>query len=92
VERNSLLLKVMKLLFIQSVHIIRKIFRYSCTYYGSRLYNILSFFCRKLMFVTIMQFIFSTALDGKIKAWLYDNLGSRVVQGSYSKFVINTSS
>ncbi|GMH17690.1 hypothetical protein Nepgr_019531 [Nepenthes gracilis] len=24
------------------------------------------------------QFIFSTALDGKIKAWLYDNLGSRV--------------
>lgn len=26
----------------------------------------------------IMQFIFSTALDGKIKAWLYDNLGSRV--------------
>ncbi|KVI06053.1 CTLH, C-terminal LisH motif-containing protein [Cynara cardunculus var. scolymus] len=23
-------------------------------------------------------FIFSTALDGKIKAWLYDNLGSRV--------------
>lgn len=26
----------------------------------------------------IVQFIFSTALDGKIKAWLYDNLGSRV--------------
>lgn len=25
-----------------------------------------------------MQFIFSTALDGKIKAWLYDNVGSRV--------------
>ncbi|KAL8464583.1 hypothetical protein ACS0TY_034186 [Phlomoides rotata] len=25
-----------------------------------------------------IQFIFSTALDGKIKAWLYDNLGSRV--------------
>lgn len=25
-----------------------------------------------------MQFIFSTALDGKIKAWLYDNMGSRV--------------
>ncbi|PQQ15737.1 topless-related protein 4 [Prunus yedoensis var. nudiflora] len=24
------------------------------------------------------QFIFSTAVDGKIKAWLYDNLGSRV--------------
>lgn len=24
------------------------------------------------------QFIFSTATDGKIKAWLYDNLGSRV--------------
>ncbi|KAK2975895.1 hypothetical protein RJ640_000837 [Escallonia rubra] len=25
-----------------------------------------------------IQFIFSTALDGEIKAWLYDNLGSRV--------------
>ncbi|KAF1882284.1 hypothetical protein Lal_00038930 [Lupinus albus] len=24
------------------------------------------------------QFIFSTAFDGKIKAWLYDNMGSRV--------------
>ena len=29
-------------------------------------------------FCVIFQFIFSTALDGKIKAWLYDNLGSRV--------------
>lgn len=27
---------------------------------------------------SIAQFIFSTATDGKIKAWLYDNLGSRV--------------
>ncbi|KAJ6974217.1 hypothetical protein D5086_024031 [Populus alba] len=25
-----------------------------------------------------IQFIFSTAVDGKIKAWLYDNIGSRV--------------
>ncbi|CAN6450976.1 unnamed protein product [Victoria cruziana] len=25
-----------------------------------------------------VQFIFSTALDGKIKAWLYDNMGSRI--------------
>ncbi|KAF3541577.1 hypothetical protein F2Q69_00024917 [Brassica cretica] len=25
-----------------------------------------------------IQFIFSTAIDGKIKAWLYDNMGSRV--------------
>lgn len=25
-----------------------------------------------------LQFIFSTAVDGKIKAWLYDNMGSRV--------------
>ncbi|XP_030957790.1 topless-related protein 3 [Quercus lobata] len=25
-----------------------------------------------------IQFIFSTACDGKIKAWLYDNMGSRV--------------
>jgi len=29
-------------------------------------------------FVFMCQFIFSTAVDGKIKAWLYDNLGSRV--------------
>lgn len=29
-------------------------------------------------FVFYMQFIFSTAIDGKIKAWLYDNMGSRV--------------
>ncbi|KAJ8772012.1 hypothetical protein K2173_027189 [Erythroxylum novogranatense] len=26
----------------------------------------------------MIQFIFSTAVDGKIKAWLYDNIGSRV--------------
>lgn len=26
----------------------------------------------------VLQFIFSTALDGKIKAWLYDHMGSRV--------------
>jgi len=26
----------------------------------------------------LVQFIFSTATDGKIKAWLYDNIGSRV--------------
>jgi len=25
-----------------------------------------------------LQFVFSTAIDGKIKAWLYDNAGSRV--------------
>lgn len=30
------------------------------------------------LFCFALQFIFSTALDGKIKAWLYDNLGSRV--------------
>lgn len=41
--------------------------------------------CRSLLrscdgydFPAVLQFIFSTALDGKIKAWLYDNLGSRV--------------
>lgn len=28
--------------------------------------------------MTGAQFIFSTATDGKIKAWLYDHLGSRV--------------
>lgn len=31
-----------------------------------------------VMISVLFQFIFSTALDGKIKAWLYDNLGSRV--------------
>lgn len=30
------------------------------------------------LFIITLQFIFSTAIDGKIKAWLYDNLGSRV--------------
>ncbi|KAK9060713.1 hypothetical protein SSX86_021419 [Deinandra increscens subsp. villosa] len=29
-------------------------------------------------FKETIQFIFSTATDGKIKAWLYDNMGSRV--------------
>ncbi|KAI7729674.1 hypothetical protein M8C21_004456, partial [Ambrosia artemisiifolia] len=29
-------------------------------------------------FKETIQFIFSTAIDGKIKAWLYDNVGSRV--------------
>ncbi|XP_076921125.1 topless-related protein 4-like [Bidens hawaiensis] len=29
-------------------------------------------------FKETVQFIFSTATDGKIKAWLYDNIGSRV--------------
>lgn len=31
----------------------------------------------KVVIITL-QFIFSTAIDGKIKAWLYDNMGSRV--------------
>lgn len=31
-----------------------------------------------LISLHILQFIFSTATDGKIKAWLYDNVGSRV--------------
>lgn len=30
------------------------------------------------LILVCMQFIFSTAIDGKIKAWLYDSLGSRV--------------
>ena len=39
----------------------------------------LSFFMQFIFFSFFtMQFIFSTALDGKIKAWLYDNVGSRV--------------
>ncbi|KAJ0009678.1 hypothetical protein Pint_32974 [Pistacia integerrima] len=31
-----------------------------------------------LVFNSTFQFIFSTAIDGKIKAWPYDNMGSRV--------------
>ncbi|KAJ0078298.1 hypothetical protein Patl1_36947 [Pistacia atlantica] len=31
-----------------------------------------------LVFNSTFQFIFSTAVDGKIKAWPYDNMGSRV--------------
>ncbi|WVZ23429.1 hypothetical protein V8G54_001973, partial [Vigna mungo] len=33
-----------------------------------------------------IQFIFSTTLDGKIKAWLYDNLGSRVDYDNLESF------
>ncbi|XP_075523439.1 topless-related protein 1-like isoform X1 [Primulina tabacum] len=33
-----------------------------------------------------IQFIFSTASDGKIKAWLYDNLGSRVDYDAPGRF------
>ncbi|KAG8096737.1 hypothetical protein GUJ93_ZPchr0013g34568 [Zizania palustris] len=35
-------------------------------------------YAREPASVCCTHFIFSTALDGKIKAWLYDNLGSRV--------------
>lgn len=36
-------------------------------------------FCYEVVtFSKSLQFIFSTAVDGKIKAWLYDNVGSRV--------------
>lgn len=31
-----------------------------------------------LMYAFMRQFIFSTSVDGKIKAWLYDNLGPRI--------------
>lgn len=34
--------------------------------------------CFVIPFYFLLQFIFSTAVDGKIKAWLYDNMGSRV--------------
>ncbi|WVZ16915.1 hypothetical protein V8G54_009897 [Vigna mungo] len=61
-EQNNIPLKVMRLQFILSVHIIKKTFRYMLT----------------LIPNGKMLFIFSTTLDGKIKAWLYDNLGSRV--------------
>lgn len=32
----------------------------------------------KIFYLFLFQFLFSTATDGKIKAWLYDNMGSRV--------------
>lgn len=35
-------------------------------------------FPKYIAFLFGFQFIFSTAIDGKIKAWLYDNMGSRV--------------
>lgn len=35
-----------------------------------------SFLC--LMYNFVPQFVFSTSIDGKIKAWLYDLAGSRV--------------
>lgn len=33
---------------------------------------------KTIFWICVLQFIFSTAIDGKIKAWLYDCLGSRV--------------
>ena len=44
-------------------------------------YTYLIYVARNLyffIFTLSVQFIFSTAIDGKIKAWLYDCLGSRV--------------
>ena len=35
-------------------------------------------FCNMIICLFSSQFIFSTASDGKIKAWLYDNSGSKV--------------
>ena len=82
-ELSNLPLKDMKLLFIQFVHITRKIFRYLSSYYHGQLIDVLVFVPSKTngfisYYFLIVQFIFSTALDGKIKAWLYDNLGARV--------------
>lgn len=31
-----------------------------------------------LVIYIYIQFMFSTSIDGKIKAWLYDNIGSRL--------------
>lgn len=41
--------------------------------YGYDIYD----YCLVLTY-SLPQFIFSTATDGKIKAWLYDSVGSRV--------------
>lgn len=44
-----------------------------------RLYKYMDvWFKNSLVPFLFFQFIFSTATDGKIKAWLYDNVGSRV--------------
>ncbi|KAL0327741.1 UNVERIFIED_CONTAM: protein TOPLESS-RELATED PROTEIN 2 [Sesamum angustifolium] len=51
-----------------------------CCWSGSILLKVMKLLC--ILYVhtikRIFQFIFSTAIDGKIKAWLYDSLGSRV--------------
>ena len=50
-------------------------------YSGGNLCQVIHMFgtCRGcLTLPSGLQFIFSTAIDGKIKAWLYDNHGSRV--------------
>lgn len=45
---------------------------------------LLPWICPKILFLLVMiynfmpQFVFSTSIDGKIKAWLYDLAGSRV--------------
>lgn len=45
---------------------------------ANRILHVLSKFYLSNSAFQCLQFIFSTAIDGKIKAWLYDCLGSRV--------------
>lgn len=46
--------------------------------YNLKIFSFFLAICFVISFSFLLQFIFSTATDGKIKAWLYDNLGSRV--------------
>lgn len=85
-EQNNTPLKATRLQFTLSVPTTRKIFRHVRVLIAVIELNVLlifhlllfSIFMFLLCSTLLLQFIFSTALDGKIKAWLYDNLGSRV--------------
>jgi len=70
----------------QAIYIVRS---YICIFYLSLMFDFLWIFLPYekyfialkidgLWLFVCMQFIFSTAIDGKIKAWLYDLAGSRM--------------
>ena len=79
---SSTHLRAMRPLYIQCAHITKKTYRLGC--HNDLCCVIFELNCLVYVismcggFPFMVQFIFSTAVDGKIKAWLYDNLGSRV--------------
>lgn len=82
-DRGNISLKAMMLLYTLSVLTSRSPSRYKLSVNKlislKVVQTVLIFPCFTIPLTMIwFQFIFSTAFDGKIKAWLYDCVGSRV--------------